>query len=500
MKIAPSTRELPGRLLRLQTAATALMLALAFLLVIIPAAMGDASIAPEYAPGILRIQLTTPTVQNAEFSLRAAGMEATHTGVPELDAVLLAAGLERVRTSRVAPARQLLAVTLGLNRQLVLTFPRDTDMIALADRVANLPQVEWAAPDWVFTLQTVPNDPLYPDQWGHDNQIQFQSWDPASSSFSGPLVGTLDFDADIDDAWSDSQGYGSSSIIIAIIDSGVDLQHPDLTVVSGYDFGENDADPSDSYGHGTAAAGVAAANGDNGIGPAGVCPNCRIMPLKVSNAAGGITASAVGDALVYAADHGARVASMSFGLGLVDPMIRGQVNYADSAGVTLFAATGNNNLSHVFYPAAYPKVVAVGAASPCGERKRSANDLSLLSQGVVPDPMGVSCDNYPSWGSNYGPKLDLMAPTIIPTTDIHGIGGFLSGDYLLHFDGTSAACPFAAGVAGLLLSKDPSLAPGMVKQRLFDSATDMTAGDASPGFDTRTGWGLVNADAALSGD
>ncbi len=492
----PTHRAMPGGLL-------SMMLAIGLVLLAAGATWADAassSLVPAHAPGILRVRLAPQAAADPAFALRSYGAQASRTGLPELDSALIRAGLETIRTAPFAPRRQRLAAELGLDRELLLRFPTSQDMVALAETIAALPQIEWAAPDWIFSQATVPNDPLYPDQWGHDNQKQFQAWDPQSSSFSGPTVGTVDFDADVDDAWSDTQGYGSSSITIAIIDSGVDLQHPDLNVVTGYDFGEGDSDPSDAQGHGTACAGVAAAKAGNGIGPAGVCAQCSIMPLKVADASGNITASAVGNALVYAADHGARIASMSFGLGPIDPGIGSQVSYAYQAGVTLFGAVGNNNLSRVLYPAAYAKVIAIGAATPCGERKRSASDLSLLLQGVVPDPLGVSCDNYPAWGSNYGLKLDLMAPTIIPTTDIHGSGGYASGDYLLYFDGTSASCPFAAGVAGLVLSKDSSLTPEQVKQRLIDGATDMTAGDASVGYDSRTGWGLVNADAALSGN
>jgi len=308
----------------------------------------------------------------------------------------------------------------------------------------------------------------------------------------------------VDGAWDSLGSYGSPEIVIAVLDTGFDLQHPDLCFVSGYDFGDNDADPQENppgtpgHGHGTGTAGIAAAIAGNGIGVAGVAGGCPVMPLKVTTSSGGLPASAVANALIHAADHGARVASMSFGLDVVDPGIRDEVNYAFAAGGTLVAATGNNNAPLITYPARYPNVIAIGAASPCGERKRSTSEQWVLNYGVVPDPRGVTCDNAPWWGSNFGYGLDFLAPSIIPTTDVQGTGGFKDGDYFMYFNGTSASAPFAAGVAALILSQHPNLQPGLVKLKMIETATDVVEGDARTGYDRASGFGLVNAGRALS--
>ncbi|MDY0337553.1 MAG: S8 family serine peptidase, partial [Candidatus Cloacimonadaceae bacterium] len=155
-------------------------------------------------------------------------------------------------------------------------------------------------------------------------------------------------------------------------------------------------------------------------------------------------------------------------------------------GVIIFAATANANASTIEYPANSQYVVSVGAASPSGERKSPS-----------------SSDGEDWWGSNYGVNtqdarnaVDIMAPTILPATDISGSGGYQSGNYYLYFNGTSCATPYAAGVAALVLSADPSLSPAELRSILTSTATDMTI-DGGTGWDRYTGYGMVNAYAAL---
>src|SRR5205085_9985843 len=137
------------------------------------------------------------------------------------------------------------------------------------------------------------------------------------------------------------------------------------------------------------------------------------------------------------------------------------IEYANAGGVVMLAGTGNNN-NFVLYPASRPEVIGVGAASPCGGRKRSATNPAFLSPGVSPDPNNYSCDGERGWGSNFGPDMrdapdavDILGPTILPTTDIQGPDGWAPGDYVSFFNGASCATPYVAGAAAMIKSKHP---------------------------------------------
>jgi PKD repeat protein len=323
-------------------------------------------------------------------------------------------------------------------------------------------------------------------------------------------VGTVGFDCNAQAAWDGSQGFGSSDVIIAIIDSGVDIDHPDLNLVPGYDFGDNDSNPDDNSaqpGHGTACAGVAASMVNNGLGVCGAAPGCRIMPCKVANSAGSLYFSSIQNALYWAADNGADVISMSFSADITsDPATDAALTYAYNSGVVLLAATSNYNESHIRYPANHANVIGVGAASPCGDRKRSSSSPLEVNPGVSTDPNGYTCDGERWWGSNYGSTtpdaagaVDIIAPTILPTTDIQGSGGFDPGDYSMFFNGTSCATPYAAGVCGLIKSKNPTWTAAQIRDQLVTTAIDIINVESGSGWDRYSGYGMVDAQAAVGG-
>ncbi|MFO7610276.1 MAG: S8 family serine peptidase [Candidatus Krumholzibacteriia bacterium] len=438
---------------------------------------------------------------------RGASVPGARLGLGGVDAIAAAAGVTRIERPFVRPAQADKAAGLGVERWFMLTVAPG-DMPALAARLAALPDVEAAQPDWRAFPAAVPNDPLHDDHWGHNNTAQMISYDWATYSHTGPTVGTVGFDANAQAAWDVT--YGNPDVVIAIVDSGVDITHEDLACMAGYDFGDGDTNPMDDAsgaGHGTCCAGVAAAVGNNSVGVAGAAPGCTIMPLKVANRRGSMYFTAITNAIYYAADNGADVISMSLGAAISsDAATDAALLYAWNAGCVILAATGNENNSVISYPAINPNVIAVGAASPCGERKRSSSLSTELNPGVYADPNGYTCDGERWWGSNYGlavrdagGAVDVIAPTIVPTTDITGAAGYDSGNYDMFFNGTSCATPYAAGVAALIKSAFPDYTAQQVRDQLCDTAQDVVGVESGTGWDKYTGYGMVDAAAAVAG-
>ena len=245
------------------------------------------------------------------------------------------------------------------------------------------------------------NDPLFSSQWALNN--------------TGQNGGTAGIDIDYCNARSITEG--SSSIIVAVLDQGVDLTHPDINIYSkSYDT-ESGTSPSRVLGeHGTACAGIISAKANNSLGIAGIAPKCPVMSISNSLASSVDSRQKRADGFNYAWQNGAAVISNSWSSSIKYDIINDAIQAAISNGrnglgcVIAFAA-GNNNNSTVSYPAnAISDIIAVGAISPCGERKSPS-----------------SCDGETNWGSNYGTALDIMAPgVLIPTTDITGSAGYAS--------------------------------------------------------------------------
>ncbi|MEN8006704.1 MAG: S8 family serine peptidase [Candidatus Krumholzibacteriota bacterium] len=438
---------------------------------------------------------------------RGARMPGATTGIATVDAIAAKAGVSLIERPFITPKNRDKALEVGTDRWFMMHVA-DGDMVELANRLAKDPSVELATPDWIAFPADVPNDPLYADHWGHNNTAQMISYDWSTYSHTGPTVGTVGFDANAETAWNTT--YGDPSVVIAIIDSGVDIYHDDLNCTTGYDFGSGDTNPMDdsnNAGHGTCCAGVTAAVAGNGTGIVGIAGNCTIMPLKVANNQGSMYFSYIQNALYYAADNGADVISMSLGAAISsDPATDAAIEYAHNAGCTILAATGNENNSVISYPAIHADVIGVGAASPCGDRKRSSSNTGELNPGVYADPNGYTCDGERWWGSNYGSTsqddrgaVDIIAPTIVPTTDISGSGGYDSGDYDMFFNGTSCATPYAAGVCALIKSVYPSYTPDQVRNQLVSTAFDIVNVESGSGWDRYSGYGMVDAAAAVGG-
>jgi len=264
-------------------------------------------------------------------------------------------------------------------------------------------------------------------------------------------------------AWKVATG---SNVTIAVIDSGVDLDHPELAlrVVEGYDFVNDDAEADDDYGHGTLVAGVAAAAANNGAGIAGLAWNSRIMPVKVLDEQGQGVSSNLTCALYWAADRGAdiiNISIISFGPSFG---MQSAINYAANEDAMIFSAAGNlfEEGNPVTYPAAHDNVIAVAATDK---------------------------DDAHAWFSSAGAFVDIAAPGVgiySPFPPTH--------DEYRSVYGTSLATPHGAGLAALVLSAVPSLTSEEVETVIQQSAVDL--GDA--GKDDKFGYGRIDASAAIS--
>lgn len=424
----------------------------------------------ESVPGQCLFQLTSEAVSQPQFQPELAPMG--RTGLASLDASLEASGIERlapVFDMSINPDPKRAA---GMDRVYVAYYDAARSPSEVVASIRRLPEVAYAEPNGVVRAAFTPNDTYYLDQWAHNNTGQ-------AIDFGGNPVGTEDCDTDTDLAWD--LGTGNSTFTLAILDSGCDLAHVEYSsrIVAGYDFINDDAIPEDDNGHGTACAGIALAAGNNGIGVAGVAWNVQLMPVKVLDQDAIGAWFIVANGITFAADNGARILSLSLGGSIPSETLGLAVDYAFGLGCALFCASGNDNLPNLHYPARYVNAIAVGAMSPCCERKTPA-----------------SCDGEFWWGSNYGANLDFVAPgTRIHTTDRSGADGYEPGDYVPDFNGTSSATPQAAGIGALVWSRFPELTNVELRALLQATCDDI----GLPGYDPETGFGRVNAYEAMLG-
>jgi subtilisin family serine protease len=310
---------------------------------------------------------------------------------------------------------------------------------AVRDRVkaalARNPNVTFVEENYLAEPLVTPNDPSYASQWHLPRIAAPAGWDIST---------------------------GSSSVDIAILDTGVDPGHPDLAgkLLPGFNFYTNTADGRDVYGHGTKVAGSAAAMANNGAGVAGVAWKNQILPLVISDSTGSATYSRMASAITYAVDHGARIINLSFGGTSSSSTLQNAVNYAWNKGAVIFASASNYNTSTPYYPAACANVVSVAATD--------ANDAKASF-------------------SNYGATIDVTAPGVSILTTTNG-GGYGS------VSGTSFSSPIAAGLGALILSVNPTLTNAQVVDIITRNADDI----GTPGFDQYFGHGRINVLKSLT--
>lgn len=368
------------------------------------------------------------------------------------------------------------------------------EKIIEAYKASNL--FEYVEPDYVASGSGVrhnsviltPNDPYFSNQWGlkNDGNLWF---------FNGAVSGA---DINATKAWDITTG--SSQIIVGVIDTGLKLDHPELAGriwvnsgelagncidddangfiddINGWDYINNDNNPTDDYGHGTNVTSIICTNGNNNQGLAGVNWQCKVMAIKVlgSNNSGGY--SGIINAIYYAVNKGAKVINMSLGGSGYSSAMQEAVNYAYENDVLIVACMMNDNNGTLYYPAALNHVMAVGSIDP--DNKRSV-------------PFFWSSSS----GSNYGNHISVCAPG----NYIYGLDAFNNDNYSSYWGGTSQATPYVSGLATLILGMKPNRKPDEVKSIIERTATDQIGlpSEDVRGFDQYHGWGRVDALNAL---
>ena len=314
----------------------------------------------------------------------------------------------------------------------IIELPSTANPKAVAQMMRKNPNLKFAEVDGALPPAYFPNDPQYSYAW-HLPKI------------SAPI------------AWDAAKG---DDIIVAILDTGVDTTHPDLVdrLTNGWNFFDGNDDVTDVHGHGTAVAGAAAAASDNALGVTGVSLNSYIMPLRITDPQGYGYYSLMAQALITAADSGARVANISF-LGVsMSSTVDSAAQYMRSKGGVVVVAGGNTG----------------------GLRNEPVSDAFTVVAATD------SADVRASFSST-GDYIDIAAPGVSIRTTIRG--GSYGG-----FSGTSAASPVTAGVYALMMSADPDASPAALDDALFDTAQDLGAA----GWDQQYGFGRVNAAAAVN--
>ena len=398
---------------------------------------------------------------------------ATNFGVSELDAVLADIGTTSITAVHApAPPRAERGLAFAadftpMNSTFKVRFDPGQTVDAVINRLTSVGEVEVAEPNRYRETYVIPNDPSYPQQWGLAKINCPAAWDRTT---------------------------GSANITVAVVDSGVDLNHPQLAplllpgrdlvdwgpnpnppgalwVLEG-DFAGVDNDPQDEVGHGTHVAGTISCLSNDGVEVAGVTWQCRLLPVRVLARARNIvtgqvkgtgSSADIAAGITWAVDHGAQVINLSLGGSGDTAVERNAVAYAISRGVVVVAAMGNDGTNNPSYPAAYPDVIAVGAVNATDQR-------AAFSQ--------------------TGPHIDVVAPGVnVLSTYWDDTYNFL--------DGTSMASPHVAGVAALILSCNSTIPASQVGQIIRDTARPLRDNPADPVPNDRYGSGLVDARAAL---
>jgi subtilisin family serine protease/PKD repeat protein len=363
-----------------------------------------------------------------------------------------------------------------LRQWYLIKFPQGADLAKAKSELTSNPAVLEVQPNYEIYPEAVPNDPDFSKLWGLHNTGQ--------TALTTGIPGRVDADMDVPEAWE--LPVVGSPILVAVTDTGIDYNHPDLSAnvwtnsgeipgdgkdndnngyvddVHGYDFEDNDSDPTDagSYvNHGTHVAGIIAAAHNNGVGTTGVSREAKVMALKIFGANGSYYSSLL--AIDYAIQNGAKIINASWGGYTYGAALEDAIRDANDAGILFVASAGNDNNDNdqrQHYPAGYnlPNVVAVAATDRFDARASFSKDFL----------------------SNFGlTSVHIGAPG-------HEIYSTIPNNTYAYLSGTSMAAPHVSGAAAMLLANNPALTPAGLRALLMsktDSVPAMTTTTASGG-------------------
>jgi len=478
-----------------------------------PLALYRGEDAPDVNPPVTRLIVKFSPDAGPKFIDRKKG--SISTGSAMVDAFNKKYQVQKLTS--LLPISAKLASSQQFRNVYIFELQNPDDVNAMKNELENQTGIEYVEPDYQVELYETPNDTLYRHQWGLNNLGQdHYHVRRYHGSYNDELIltrGVVDADIDAGDVFINPPDK-TTAVVVAIIDTGADMAHPDLADniwtnpreipddsldndnngyiddVHGWHFAPGlnpgdigDNNPSDANGHGTHCAGIVAAVADNYIGISGIGRDVKIMPLNFEPLP---LVSVIATALIYAADNGADVVNMSFGLTSRSDLIEEAINYARDKGVILCAATGNSGMSEINYPAGYDATIAVGAS----------NDSDQVTS-----------------FSTYGPHLNICAPGLsilslrAGLTDMYATtwpyepGVHIIDNIYYLASGTSMACPHVVGVAAWLKSVSPGLLPDRAKEIMEQSADDIIdpfgLGWNLPGWDEYSGYGRLNLQKAL---
>ena len=408
----------------------------------------------EFVPDEILVRFKPATARKL---LRRGNVAEVLSGDTALDALSTEFGVRQITPAFASPQRKTVPKNLRSIFKIQLGEGQSVQDAVKGYRAQD--NVVFAEPNYIAHALATPNDTDFAQQWGLTQINAPTAWDTTT---------------------------GSNSVTIALVDSGMDKTHPDLSSkvwtnpgevagnsidddnngfvddLNGWNFVNGNNNPADDNGHGTLVAGIAGAASNNGIGVAGVCWQCKLMPVKVMSAGGVANYSDIASGVLYAAQKGAKVINLSLGGSADSQTLHSAIQAAaNTYNVVVVAGAGNDNASANFYPAAYEEVLAVA--------------------GTDESDVHVSTSNYGAW-------VDVSAPGQNIHTTASG-GGYATSS------GTSLAAPFAAGLAGLLQSKNSTWSQALVRAQIVNTADNIEG--LNPSYVGQLGGGRINAANAM---
>ena len=412
----------------------------------------------DYIPGELIVKFR-PGIVRMPKGMTAASVKAASVTASSIRALNAKHGVTRLEQAY----KDALAIRPDwkhLEDDYLLVFPKDKDVLKVAQDFKKDPNVVFASPNSIVRAFETPDDPYLLQQWGLSKIEATKGWDKTT---------------------------GTSETIIAVLDTGINYDHEDLLgkvdLTHAWDYVNDDNDPWDDYGHGTAVSGVLGAITNNAKGVAGMDWRAKILPIKVLDSSGVGSVLNINKALTYLAglkSAGVNIQVINMSLGqynegtdkYTEQNIAGLRDHcleAYNQGIVLVAAAGNDNVDWNTYPAYYSTVLAVAATDSTDKRSVWSSPLA----------------------SNYGTWVDVSAPgSGIVSTD-------RGGSYSSGWNGTSLASPYAAGLAALIRAANPGISNSLVIEQIKGSADNIDS--LNPGYVGKLGTGRINAFRALAG-